>query len=70
MDNLILIIGFLLCFLLGAYIREPFYFKEQKKENPITSEELKEQMEKEKEFIKEWNNLLNYTGEVNEEDEY
>lgn len=67
MENLINVLGFLLCFILGAYIREPFSFNKNKKE--IIKEE-KEQTEKEKQFIKEWNNLLSYTGEVNEEDEY
>ena len=69
------IIGMILAFLLGAYVREPFLFakKEEEKEEtflPAAQEADGERKKtKEERRIDQLNNLLNYTGKKEEEND-
>ena len=69
------IIGMILAFILGAYVREPFLFakKEEQKEKALlpAPEEADGERKKTKEErrIDQLNNLLNYTGKKEEQEE-
>lgn len=54
--EIVFVIGMLLAFLLGAYIRKPFFIVKKELEHKSTEKE------KLPRIVSEWNNMMSYTG--------
>lgn len=66
METIFTVIGMILAFLAGAYVRKPF--ERAKKEEPPAETAGPTLDEEEKRKIKQLENLMNYTGALQDED--
>ncbi|MEA5002408.1 MAG: hypothetical protein VB081_02800 [Christensenella sp.] len=69
MEVLGVIVGMVLAFLLGAYVRKPFVWTRKTPERPPV-EQQEEPGERKRDKVTQLNNLLSYTGSVQAEEDF